>query len=123
MLLRNRFSSLRLSAAAITVAALGGCASNAIEGVNLDELAPEASKSALYEAKERFTMECTSVAGLTAQTPLSDVVFTCWELEVTATLGEIRDAGWRLISLNVGAEERHEDDIQMPLRIQVIKLF
>lgn len=118
---------LRLSAAAILCAAASGCAvqNQGIEGQAIDDGGrPEtANLSALMEAEDRKELTCTSILPLSAQRALNEMVFSCPELKVQASLIEMRDAGWRLISVDVGSETTHDGVVEMPLTIRIIKLF
>ena len=96
-----------------------------IEGQAIDtESRPETKNlSALMEAGDRKQLTCTSMQPLSAQRALNDIVFSCPEFDVQATLIEMRDAGWRLISVDIGSETSHDGVVEMPLTIQIIKLF
>jgi hypothetical protein len=79
--------------------------------------------SVLMEADDRKQLTCTSMQPLSAQRALNEIVFSCPEFDVQATLIEMRDAGWRLVSVDVGSETSHDGVVEMPLTIQIIKLF
>ena len=116
MTARQSTFSFRFGAAALAAVAafIAGCAVQpGIEGQAIDtESRPETKNlSALMEAGDRKQLTCTSMQPLSAQRALNDIVFSCPEFDVQATLIEMRDAGWRLIS------------VEMPLTIQIIKLF
>ena len=134
----NKHSARRTVLAVFGLAALilGGCATtNSIEGEAIDEktardLAP------LMEAADQTRLECTSTEPLSTQRTLHELVFACSGLgtqggqagqegrTVEASLAELRDAGWRLMSVDVG-QEKHDSNGQLglPLTINVIKLF
>ena len=117
-------SKLRLAAAAVFAAALvAGCA--VVEGQTIESPARPQSQniSALMEASDRQQLTCTSMQPLSAEHALNDIVFACPELGVQATLLEMRDAGWRLISVDIGSETTHDGVVEMPLSIRIIKLF
>lgn len=119
--------TLRLAAAAAFAAALvTGCAvDKGIEGQTIESPARPQSQniSALMEASDRQQLTCTSMQPLSAEHALNDIVFACPELKVQATLLEMRDAGWRLISVDIGSETTHDGVVEMPLSIRIIKLF
>lgn len=137
----NKHSARRTVLAVFGLASLilGGCATtNSIEGEAIDEktardLAP------LMEAADQTRLECTSTEPLSTQRTLHELVFACSGLgaqngqdgqdgqggrTVEASLAELRDAGWRLMSVDVG-QEKHDSNGQLglPLTINVIKLF
>lgn len=66
------------------------------------------------EAGDRKQLTCTSMQPLSAQRALNDIVFSCPEFDVQATLIEMRDAGWRLISVDIGSETSHDGVVEMP---------
>ena len=49
--------------------------------------------------------------------------FACPDIDVSATIDEIRDAGWRVVSLDVGDEEERDNHVGFPVTITVRKLF
>ena len=116
-----------IAGAVISAALLAGCAStsdSAIEGVKIDDAQLARDLSALMEAPDRMQLTCTSVDPLSTNTALHDIVFSCPKLQIEATLIEMRDAGWRLMSVDVGAESRDQTGLlNMPLTVEVIKLF
>lgn len=118
-----RFGTAALAAVAAFIA---GCAGQSgIEGQAIDtESRPETKNlSVLMEADDRKQLTCASMQPLSAQRALNEIVFSCPEFDVQATLIEMRDAGWRLVSVDVGSETSHDGVVEMPLTIQIIKLF
>ena len=106
---------------------MSGCATSDtsdIEGVTLDQQKIHKSIGPLLEAKDREQWSCTSKEPLSTKHPLNETVFVCEDAGVEATLAEMKDAGWRLIALDIGKDSQEADGtIAMPLRITVIKLF
>ena len=51
---------------------------------------------------------CTVVNPVQGSDVLSVVPFNCPDLEISATLNELRDAGWRLESVHMGEEVGEE---------------
>ena len=113
--------------AALAAAVLAGCASSGgsggIEGVALDDAQLHSSMAPFMEAKDRTQVRCTSKTPLSTQRPLAEVIFTCEDLGAEATLPEMKDAGWRMVGLDIGHESHEGELITMPLTITVIKLF
>ena len=54
---------------------------------------------------------------------LSVVPFNCPDLEISATLNELRDAGWRLESVHMGEEVRINDMFASEVSITVRKAY
>lgn len=106
---------------------LAGCAtdgSRPIEGVQLERSQATKGSEGLFLAGERTQMSCNSREPLSSKHPLDDVVFVCDRAGIQATLAEMKDAGWRLIGLDIGKDSAGPDGtISMPLHITVIKLF
>lgn len=106
---------------------MGGCSTTQtpdIEGVPLDQQKIHSSIAPLLEAKDRQQWSCTAKEPLSTKHPLNEIVFVCPDSGVEATLAEMKDAGWRLIALDIGKDSQEADGtIAMPLRITVIKLF
>ncbi len=128
MTARFCISIARLAAGALAAGALllAGCAQNrGIEGEPIESAGrPQtANLQALMEASDREQLTCTSMDPLSAQHALNDIVFSCPQLQVQATLIEMRDAGWRLVSVDIGSETTHDGVVEMPLTIRIIKLF
>lgn len=121
-------SNIRLLAAALAAATVlvSGCAlQSGIEGKAIETPSrPETRNlSVLMEAPDRKQITCRSVQPLSAQRALTEMVFTCSELDVQATLIEMHDAGWRLVSVDIGTETTHDGVVEMPLTLTLIKLF
>ena len=120
----KRFRSAALLAAALGI--LAGCSTTAgIEGLAIETAGPAPARNltALMEAPDRQQLICRSIDPLSAQHALNDIVFACEELDVQATIIEMRDAGWRLVSVDVGSETTRDGVVEMPLTITIIKLF
>ncbi len=109
------------------LAILSGCATQdkgTIEGEAIDQQQIARVVAPLFEAKDREQWSCTAKEPLSTKHPLNDIVFVCAESGVEATLAEMKDAGWRMIALDIGKDSQEADGtISMPLRITVIKLF
>lgn len=123
----------KLGLCTLSALILGGCAQ--LTPDTLPEALPDDSNTPtaiepnafkldpLLEAKDREQVTCESVTPLSAQTPLSGIVFSCASLGVQATIPQIRDAGWRMERMEVGQQTQQDGVITMPLRITIRKLF
>lgn len=92
----------------------------AVTGITIDD---STKINPLLDAPDRQIIRCKSKDSLSAQRALNDITFDCQDIAAQATLVEMRDAGWRLMELNVGQESNQDGVITMPLEISVIKLF
>ena len=116
------------TALAVTCAILvAGCTSLSTSGLDTQSSnVPPGVKPGhepLFEAKDREQMVCHSTMPLSAQMPLADIPFECDSIRVTATITEMRDAGWRLEAIDVGQESNIDGVITMPLKITIRKLL
>lgn len=81
------------------------------------------SRDPLLDAPNRSLMTCTSESPVTVLRRVNEIPFACAELGVSATLNELRDAGWRIIKLDIGEDIESENHVGFPVTIQVRKLF
>lgn len=77
----------------------------------------------LLDAPLRATMTCNTDEPITVLRRIKEVSFSCPDIDVSATLDEIRDAGWRVISLSIGNDIENENHVGFPVSITVRKLF
>lgn len=54
---------------------------------------------------------------------MSETPLVCDDLGVTTTLSGMRDAGWREITLSIGADTESEKHVGFPVTVIVRKLF
>lgn len=109
-----------------TGALIAGCASAPEEKPVEADAATSASKAdlaKLYEAPNRARLSCTSAAPLSVNNAFEAIPFTCPEMNLTATVVEMYDAGWRIESVSVGRDTRENGVTEMPLSITLRKLF
>lgn len=77
----------------------------------------------LIDAPNRALMTCTSEQTVTVLNRIGEISFACPDLGVSATLNDLRDAGWRLLKLDIGEDTESENHVGFPVTIQVRKLF
>ena len=77
----------------------------------------------LIDAPYRAMMTCTSETPVTVLRRVKETTFACPDLGVSATIDEIRDAGWRMLSLDIGSDVESDDHVGFPVTIVVRKLF
>lgn len=83
----------------------------------------ENSRDPLLDAPNRSLMSCTSETAVTVLQRVNEVPFACPDLGVSATLSELRDAGWRILRVDIGDDIESEGHVGFPVTIQVRKLF
>lgn len=115
-------SALAALAAALFLA---GCAVQTPQGSSesSSSAGSGASRDPLIDAPHRATMRCVSQEPVTVLRRVKEVSFACPDIDVSATIDEIRDAGWRVVSLDVGDEEERDNHVGFPVTITVRKLF
>lgn len=119
--------SPRTTLAALAVALfLAGCAVQNPQGSSESSSSAGSggsSRDPLIDAPHRATMRCVSQEPVTVLRRVKEVSFACPDIDVSATIDEIRDAGWRVVSLDVGDEEERDNHVGFPVTITVRKLF
>ena len=115
-------SALAALAAALLLA---GCAVQTPQGSSesSSSAGSGSSRDPLIDAPHRATMRCVSQEPVTVLRRVKEVSFACPDIDVSATIDEIRDAGWRVVSLDVGDEEERDNHVGFPVTITVRKLF
>ena len=69
----------------------------------------------LLDAPNRSLMTCTSEAPVTVLQRVGEVPFACPDLGVSATLDELRDAGWRILRLDIGEDLESDSHVGFPV--------
>lgn len=120
------------TAAALTML-LTGCAGPAGTYVNDDTIGgpasaarPDSSRPArdpLLDAPYRAMMTCTSETPVTVLQRVKETTFACADAGVSATIDEIRDAGWRILSLDIGEDVENSEHVGFPVTIVVRKIY
>lgn len=122
-----RFSLRTVLAVASAAFLAAGCAtapSDSTGGHGAQHGATDgSSRDPLIDAPHRAMMTCRSEEPVTVLRRVKEVSFACPDLDVSATIDEIRDAGWRVVSLDIGAEEERDNHVGFPVTITVRKLF
>lgn len=87
-----------------------------------EESAP-ASHDPLIDAPHRAEMTCRSEVPITVLQRVKEVTFACADVGVSATIDEIRDAGWRMVSLDIGEDIESDNHVGFPVTIVVRKIY
>lgn len=123
------------AAAAASVLVLAGCASTMNEaGYSSDVIGGSPMSSAeqseqalshdpLIDAPHRAVMKCVSEGPITVLQRIKEIDFACQDVGVSAKIDEIRDAGWRIVSMEVGEDIESDRHVGFPVTIVVRKLY
>ena len=77
----------------------------------------------LIDSPVRTQTECKGVELFSAGEKLAGFKFECPDLDVEATLNELRDAGWRIEKMNIGKQVVESNESGTPLSIQIRKVY
>lgn len=77
----------------------------------------------LLDAPHRALITCESEKLVSVLQRFKEVPFACKKIGVSATIDEMRDAGWRLLSLDIGQETEQDNHVGFPVTITMRKLF
>ena len=77
----------------------------------------------LFDAPLGERTICTAVNPVQGNDSLSLVPFNCPDLEISTTLNELRDAGWRLESVQMGEDVKVNETIASEVSITVRKAY
>lgn len=121
MFLRKSLTLL-LSASVLFFA---GCAStDKTDGLSALEASRKARNvAALDDATYQTKIVCRATEPLSVNTPFKSKILACEPINVQATIEELRDAGWRTESVDIGRPENVNGVVGMTLQITLRKLF
>lgn len=77
----------------------------------------------LFDAPLGERTVCTAVNPVKGNDVLSVVPFNCPDLDISTTLNELRDAGWRLETVNMGEEVKDDKELASEVSITVRKAY
>ena len=77
----------------------------------------------LFDATLGQRTVCTAVKPVEGDDLLSSVPFNCPDLDVSTTLNELRDAGWRLENVRLGEDVRVNGQMASEVDITVRKIY
>lgn len=124
--LRTAFLGIAAAAAFISGCSTGGhYAGDTIGGPGEADWqdTTKQSRDPLLDAPYRAQMTCRTERPVTVLQRVKEVPFACSDIGVSATIDEIRDAGWRILSLNIGEDQEYENHVGFIVTIDVRKLF
>lgn len=112
---------LLLAAAALAALALAGCSSTGPHSAFIPH-ADRAGLDPLLDAPLRTETVCKG-AGLYRRYQTCRFSFECPDLDVVATLNELRDAGWRVEKMHIGRQTIENDESGTPLSATIRKVY
>lgn len=77
----------------------------------------------LFDAPLGERTVCTAVNPVQGNDTLSVVPFNCPDLDISTTLNELRDAGWRLETVNMGEDVEVNGTLASEVSITVRKAY
>lgn len=108
----------------IALAVLAGCSSPpATHRMPFEAHADRDGLDPLIDAPLRMSTSCKGTSLFTAGNKLGGFSFECPDLDVIATLNELRDAGWRVEKLHIGKQIVSEDESGTPLTVELRKVY
>lgn len=120
----SHYRSVRLALAAASAALLLTACALPQGGTTVESTSGSATlRDPLIDAPNRALMTCTSEQTVTVLNRINEIPFACPDLGVSATLNDLRDAGWRLLKLDIGEDTESDNHVGFPVTIQVRKLF
>ena len=116
-----------LAAAAGAAAILAGCAASG--GPDSGRTGSSGSSGAAgardprLDAPYHSEVTCTTERPVTVLSRIKETPFACSDLGVSATLDDLRDAGWRVVSLDIGEDAESERHVGFPVTVLIRKLY
>ena len=116
-----------LAAAAGAAAILAGCAASG--GPDSGRTGSSGSSGAagardpLLDAPYHSEVTCTTERPVTVLSRIKETPFACSDLGVGAPLDDLRDAGWRVVSLDIGEDAESERHVGFPVTVLIRKLY
>ncbi len=77
----------------------------------------------LLDAPFGQRLSCHAIRPVQGNDVLSMVTFNCPDIGISATLNELRDAGWRLEEVKMGEEIKENDTLSSEVQITVRKTY
>ena len=113
---------LLLTTAALAALALAGCSSTGPHSAFTPHV-DRAGLDPLLDAPLRTETVCKGAGLFTAGTKLGGFSFECPDLDVVATLNELRDAGRRVEKMHIGRQTIENDESGTPLSATIRKVY
>ncbi|MDO5530630.1 hypothetical protein [Sutterella sp.] len=115
----NSFLTRAALASTAAAALLAGCAAPG----SGSGASGAAARDPLLDAPYHSETTCTTERPVTVLSRVKETPFACADLGVSATLDELRDAGWRVVSLDIGGDVESEKHVGFPVTVMIRKLF
>ncbi len=114
---------LLLLACAAAMAIIAGCSTSPGSRLPYTAHVDRSGLDPLLDAPIRMRTECKGKELFSAGEKLGGFSFECSELDVVATLNELRDAGWRVEKFYIGKQVVDETESGTPLTINIRKVY
>jgi hypothetical protein len=108
---------------AALAALLAGCSTQHTVKQAFQPHVSRAELDPLLDAPLRMQTVCQGRELFSAGQKLGGFSFSCPDLDVVATLNELRDAGWRVEKMNIGKLESANDKTGSPLTCTLRKVY
>lgn len=112
----------RLIIAALVLLTLAGCSSTGPHSAFTPH-ADRAGLDPLLDAPLSTQAVCKGTTLFTAGTKLGGFSFECPDLDVVATMNELKDAGWRVEKMHIGRHIIENDESGTPLTATMRKVY
>ena len=113
-----------LAAATGAAAILAGCAaSGGPDSGRTGSSGAAGARDPLLDAPYHSEVTCTTERPVTVLSRIKETPFACSDLGVSATLDDLRDAGWRVVSLDIGEDAESERHVGFPVTVLIRKLY
>lgn len=111
-----------LALTALAAMVLAGCSSTGPHSAFTPH-ADRAGLDPLLDAPLRTETVCKGQTLFSAGTKLGGFSFECPDLDVVATMNELRDAGWRVEKMRIGRQTIENDESGTPLTATMRKVY
>lgn len=116
-----RLQAFRSPAAVVLAAAvLAGCAAT---GGSSSGTSSGVLRDPLIDAPYHSEVSCTSERPVTVLSRLKETPLACPDLGVSAMIDDLRDAGWRVVSLDIGDDEESESHVGFTVTVLIRKVY
>lgn len=112
-----------LLTAALASAILAGCTSAPSHRSPFEAKADRDGLDPLIDAPLRTQAVCKGTGLFSAGMKLGGFSFECPDLDVVATMNELRDAGWRVETIRIGHQEVDSEESGSQLTVTMRKVY
>jgi len=102
---------------------LAGCSSGPTRKAAFEPSVSRSELDPLLDAPLRMQTQCKGVTLFSAGERLGGFSFECPDLDVIATMNELRDAGWRVEKMSIGRFEVTDTQSGAPVSCIIRKVY